>query len=265
METEPNVTCIRRPHTTWTTCPCPTCNIDRRRMHKRARAGLYKRVPTEQAQTVLRELRDAGWTAHAIASACGLHYRSVDRDMNSVRIGAKIAAKIINYGDPTEGSVGSVGTMRRLQGLARQGYDLQTIADATGIRFSTLAAIRNGVTARVKATFYTTIRDYTNSVGVKVGPSTLAQKQAETKQWPGILAWDDIDDRHEQADIAPKYVPHNDPYDEAAVIRILNGERCPSRKPDRDEAMRRWLEMGRRRGVLEELMNWNPGRYGRAA
>ena len=254
-----DTTCIRRPHTTWTTCKCDPCARDRSRMHKRQRAGLNKRVPTEQAQAVLQQLRDAGWTAHAIASACDLHYRSIDRDMTAARIGPKIAAKIVNHGDPTEGSVGSTGTMRRLRGLARQGYDLQTIADATGIGFSTLAAIRGGTTARVKSIFYTTIRDYTETVGASIGPSEQAMKRAITKRWPGILAFDAIDDPNETADLHDPR--RDDEYDEAAVIRLLSGEKVHARPADKAEATRRWVKRGGTAREFARIHGWKENRY----
>ena len=195
-----SVVCIRRPHTTWTTCGCEPCTRDRHRLTKLHRNGLYRRVPSEAAHATIERLRARGWTAHAIASATGLHFRTVDSKRRE-KYSPTVAARIVNHGDPTEGSVGADGTRRRLQGLARPGYDLRTISEAVGIGYSTLAAIRNSPTERVRARFYLAIRDYADAVGMKLGPSEPARKHAERMGWVGLLAWDDIDDPAET--IAP--------------------------------------------------------------
>jgi hypothetical protein len=163
-------TCIRRPHTVWTTC-------------------------TEQAEAELARLKALGWSHLAIGSACGLFYRSIDRNVRSQgAIGPVNAAKIINHGDPTEGSVGATGTSRRLRGLAVQGFTLQRIEADTGIGWTTLGKIRQGNTGSVRAQFYTTIRDYTAAHEMIDGGNEDAKRYARRKKWAGLLAYDDIDD-----------------------------------------------------------------------
>lgn len=255
--------CIRRANTTWTTCPCPPCRTDAARMAKLARNGRYTRIPHEAAAAVIDQLRDRGWTAHAIASATGLHYRTVDTGIaRGSRYAPGTARLILAHGDPTEGSVGSLGTRRRLQGLALQRWDLQSIADGTGIGFSTVAAIRNGATEQVRSRFYTTIRDWTTSVEMELGPSRNARLHAIKRGWVGLLAYDDIDDPRERP--TGGYLHRRrDEVDGVTVQRLLAGETVPSSRAEKDEAMRRWVARGGSRRSFARLHGWQEGRYGR--
>lgn len=254
-----STTCVRRPHSVWTTCPCDTCRVDRLRLAKRHRAGLYKRVPSDEARDTLQRLRDAGWTAHAIASATGLHYRTIDRNLVGALIGPTIAARIVNYGDPTAGSVGAAGTRRRLQALAFHGYDLKTISDATGIGFSTLASIRSGAVNRVRSAFYTTIRDYTQGLGMQLGPSTGSRQHAQRHGWVGLLAWDDIDNDPQPQGGDDQH--HHSDVDEAVVTRVLAGEKLPTTAAERRAILARWVAQGRSARSIEKRMGWKESRY----
>ena len=264
-------TCTRRPRTTWTTCLCPPCTDDRNRLTKLARNGYYTRIPSHVGWAVIDKLRAQGWTGQAIASAANLPRYTIERAITADEQGKRrrlspgTTAALVAHGDPKVGGVGAHGTRRRLQGLARQGYDLQTIADATGIGFSTVASIRNREEAEfVKARFYVTIRDYTESVGIKIGPSQLAVKHATRKGWPSLWTWDDIDT---DAKPAAAYQEHRrrDEVDEAVVLRLLDGERIDCTSAERHEAMRRWKAAGRSEKEMCRLQGWKDSRYGRTA
>ena len=255
--------CIRRANSVWTTCPCPPCRADAARMAKLARNGRYTRIPHEAAAEVVARLMERGWTAHAIASATGLHYRTVDSGMKrGSKYGPGTCRLILNHGDPTEGSVGALGTRRRLQGLALQRWDLQSIADATGIGFSTLAAIRGGATEQVRSRFYTTIRDWTATVEMELGPSRNARLHAIKRGWVGLLAFDDIDDPNERP--TGGYLHRRrDSVDEVTVQRLLAGQSVPSSPAEKDEAMRRWVANGGSKRSFAVLHGWKEGRYGK--
>lgn len=259
----PPPACIRRPNTTWTTCPCPECRRDAARMAKLARNGRYTRVPHEAAAAVIDHLRRLDWTDHAIASATGVHHRTIGGGiLRGTRFSPVTSLKIVNHGDPTEGSVGAIGTTRRLRGLARQQYDLQTIADATGLGFSTLAAIRSRDPRHVRSRFYTTLRDWTESVGMTVGPSIPARLHAERNGWLSLLAWDDIDDPRERPKVGNNPKRRND-VDEVNVQRLLAGQRIQSTKAEKDEALKRWKAAGKSERSLCVLHGWKDARYGR--
>ena len=231
-------------------------------MAKLARNGRYTRIPHEAAAEVVARLMERGWTAHAIASATGVSHNTIARGVSrGSRYSPGICRLILNHGDPTEGSVGATGTRRRLQGLALQRWDLQSIADATGIGFSTVAAIRSGATERVYSRFYTTIRDWTASVEMEIGPSRQARLHAVKRGWVGLMAYDDIDDPNER----PNTYAHRrrDSVDEVTVQRLLAGQSVPSSPAEKDEAMRRWVANGGSKRSFAVLHGWKEGRYGK--
>lgn len=260
--------CIRRPHSVWTTCPCPPCRADAARMAKLSRNGQYRRVPSEAAWVEIDRLRRLEWSSHAIATAARLPHATLQNalttlsvDGHKVRFGPRAAAAIVGHGDPTDGEVGVTGTRRRLQGLARHGWDLHTLADWTGIGFSTLAALRMPGTRRCRAIYYVAIRDLVADIEMRPGPSRGARQHAERLDWPGLLAWDG--DRIDDPSGAP-YI-HNtvddDAPDEAVVLRALSGERIDTSRAERFEIMRRWLAAGRSERELCCRMGWREGRY----
>ena len=255
--------CIRRANSVWTTCPCPPCRADAARMAKLARNGRYTRIPHEAAAEVVEGLMERGWTSHAIASATGVSHNTIARGVSrGSRYSPGICRLILKHGDPTEGSVGATGTRRRLQGLALQRWDLQSIADATGIGFSTVAAIRSGATERVYSRFYTTIRDWTASVEMEIGPSRQARLHAIKKGWIGLLAYDDIDDPNEHPGRGYTH-RRRDEVDEVVVRQLMAGERVPSSKAEKEEAMRRWVANGGSRRSFARLHGWRESRYGK--
>lgn len=195
------MTCTRRPHSVWTTCRCDDCTRDRNRLSKLARNGAYQRAPSEAAWEVIDRLVGRGWSSLAIATATGMSHAGTQEALTTERrtghrrtFGPRTTLQILNHGEPTDGSVGIDGTRRRLQGLARQGYDLQRLAAMSGVKFSTLAAARNSPTLHCRVWVDKAVREVTEQIGMKVGPSRQARECAEKHGWPGVLAWDDIDD-----------------------------------------------------------------------
>lgn len=197
------MTCIRRAQSFWTKCDCPPCALDTRRKHKLYSMGRITRVPSEQAWAILADRIDDGWTALALASACGLpghYFSSLVADYRAGHrqaIGPNIAAAVVNMRTPTVGSINARGSRRRLRALARVGYGLGTLAAETGVGASTLAMIRNS-NVRVTAARANTITDAYDRLHLTPGPDPQATMRAVMKGWPAPLAWTDIDDPNEQ-------------------------------------------------------------------
>lgn len=256
-------TCIRRPSSYWTTCKCPSCDLDRRRKAKLARTVGIKRVPSSLAWTVMDDLLRRGWTGLAIASACGVPHRSIEgaitslrRDGRRVTFGPVISARIVGHAAPTAGQIGATGARRRLQGLAVQGWDLSRLAPITGINDSTLAAIRSGATERVTVRMHDAVVAATEEIGMRVGESAQARQNADRKGWVGLLSWEDVDDIDEvPAEIADREV------DPVVVDRLLAHQQVPSTRAEKVEAMRRWVAMGKSRATLCAIHGWKEGRY----
>ena len=256
-------TCIRRPSSYWTTCRCPTCDIDRRRKAKLARTIGIERVPSSVAWETVDHLLHRGWTGLAIATAAGTPRRSIEGALTELNntgrraiFGPTISARLVNYGKPTAGQVGATGARRRLQGLAVQGWDLGRLAVVTGINESTLAAIRGGVTERVNVRMHDAIEDAVKSIGMRVGESVQSRQNADRKGWAGLLAWDDIDDPDESSTGRP-----DTHVDRVVVARLIDGHKVTSTRAEKVEAMRLWLEEGRSELSLCTIHGWKPGRY----
>ena len=249
-------------------------------MAKLARNGRYKRVPSDVAWIVVDRLLALNWSSQAIASATNLSWSTLEKALQDRKngrpytFGPALAAALVKHGDPTAGSVGVTGARRRLQGLARQGYSLVDLANETGLGWTTLAAIRNGDTKLVRATAHVIIRDTANRLTMSIGPSPAARAHAEKMKWPGLLAWDDIDNPDEGKPSAPSPrgqrrprksravgIPY-DRLDEGVIVRLLSGERVDSSPAEKREAMRRWtLIEGRSERQLCLIHGWKPGRY----
>lgn len=255
--------CIRRPSSYWTTCRCPSCDIDRRRKAKLARTIGIERVPSSVAWQTVDHLLHRGWTGLAIATASGIPRRSIEGALTELNntgrraiFGPTISAKLVNYGRPTAGQIGSTGARRRLQGLAVQGWDLRRLSDVTGINESTLAAIRGGVTERVNVRMHDTIEAAVESIGMRVGESVQSRQNADRKGWVGLLAWEDIDDPDER--LTGRRDTH---VDRVVVSRILA----------HDTSIARTATVAERRAVvaawpgslaeLERMTGWKADRY----
>ena len=197
--------CIRARHAVWTTCRCTRCIVDVRRIKKVQEHGRYRRVPSTAAWDVIDRLRTAGWTSSAIASATGIPESTVTHAVRRGRDGwawgPRHSAAIINHGTPTTGQVGAYGSRRRLQALAALGWTLDALTARTGLGFTTLAAIRSGVTTRVGVTLANQVAAVFDELHMVPGPSIRSRQHAASQGWVSALAWDDIDDPAEVPNI----------------------------------------------------------------
>jgi len=198
--------CRRRPHSVWTTCPCEVCRVDAARMSKLARAGGYRRVSSDQAWDAIQRMLDAGWTHAAIASAAGLPARLIwgatqtRRQGRTYTFGPRASERLIaaEQAAPTRGYISGLGARRRLQALSAIGWTMYRLAKETGLPASTVAAIRGGVTERIRPAIDQTVREAYERLCMRVPPATRdtnhSRFHAQRKGWAPPLAFDDIDD-----------------------------------------------------------------------
>ena len=203
-------TCIRRPASTWTTCPCPDCRHDMRRMAKLSRTGRYRRPSSARATVRVLEWLREGYTPAWIASACGIPKRCVDeiakefRKAGSRTIGAKRAAAIL-AADITTGTAGKApahGLVRRVQALHRIGWDGATIAARAGISPQMVSYLGNGRVAFAGPAVVAGVRAAYADLGARPGPSRNAVAKAVRRGWASPAAWDDIDTDAEPMGVA---------------------------------------------------------------
>lgn len=267
------MTCTRRRLSYWTTCDCPDCHRDRLRAHKAHHAGSRTRVPNETAWEVLAAKIDAGWTARALGSATGLdpensttrslyfsRHIAAYRKGRRVHLGPGVAAIIMTMGQPTRGQVGAGPSRRRLRALATIGHGLESIATETGIKFSTLAAIRSDNSVRCGAVAANTIADTYDRIHMTIGDDTQAQRIAREKGWRAPMFYDDIDQTSKATG--------RDKWDESlvdhAVIDIVwAGGKKPRKLTSAEcaELVRRCDDRGISGTQIEALYGIRPERY----
>lgn len=113
------------------------------------------------------------------------------------------------------------------------------------------------------------IRTHFEAHQLDVGPALHTANRAKNAghvpplAWddPGTLAWPNGTPRRLPG-LVSKWTPRDHDIDELAVQRVLDGEVLPLTKPERDEAMRRWVANGGSRRALCTRMGWKEGRYG---
>jgi hypothetical protein len=246
--------CIRRWYTTWTTCDCPPCSRQRRHHRKLAEAGLAPRVTSDRAWEAIDRMLGNKWTAAAIATACGIPDRSAKSIVEEVRaghrrrFGPELARRIVNHGEPTAGFVSATPSTRRLQALARLGHSGPTISEASSLWFSTLAHIRRGDYPLIRPRVASAIADGYRALALTPGTSERTRRAAERAGWPGVGAWDDIDD----PDATPYGVGavHRRTSDVALELQRDHGLTLPAiaaRLGIREQSARRAIERARAR------------------
>lgn len=133
-----------------------------------------------------------------------------------------------------------VGSVRRLQGLARLGFTLEDIATEVGMSWSSLSRVRRS-TGVVLWETHVAVRDAFDSFGID-GGSDIARRRAIRCGWVHPLLWDDIDDPFEEAPTGD--VGTSDVADPVAVERLIAGVPVKANPEDRREAFLQLLDLG---------------------
>jgi len=183
-------------------CRCDSCRtmMMRRCREYRRRKALGQTVWADRAPVVehVDLLRQSGMSWGDIARVGGFRDGMTLREMvthtspkirqdNAQRILAILPQRL----DDSVALVPALGTRRRLQALARIGWDVRAIAARTGTSRNGLMKIRLGLHDMVTVRVYKAVREfYERGSGVR-GPSAAAATYAARKKWHPPLAWDD--------------------------------------------------------------------------
>jgi hypothetical protein len=167
-------------------------------------------------------------------------------------------------------AVPALGAQRRLQALMRLGWSSHRIAAAAGLSHRNhVWRIVNGQKGKPTVWIQRDTAEWVSRVYDELSMQiptgryvNRTRAYAERMGWPVPLAWDDIDNDPEPADMTPRRPTDVDP---VVVDLLLAGRHVPSTKAERDEAMDRWLRMGNSERSLCNMHGWRKGRYGRRA
>lgn len=153
----------------------------------------------------------------------------------------------------------SIGTQRRLQGLAVYGLTSVDVETLTGISRKTQFSIRNGITTIVQAATAATIAQLAaqlvaDGAQALTGPSNSApgraQRAAKKNGWAPLMAWDNIDDASEVPQHNLANAPHSvEEVDEVELQRLLAGHLRPEITRRRTRLNEAAVEILTRRGL----------------
>lgn len=164
-------------------------------------------------------------------------------------------------------AIPAIGAQRRIQALMRLGWTSADIAEQGGWshRNHVLRVLRGqkGKPCKwVERSTYERICEVYERLAMTPPPHAPHRARTSTlaarKGWPPPLAWDDIDN-----DPAPNLGGHDDDIDPVVVMRLLEGERVPATKAEKDAAMAQWVADGGSKAELCRWHGWKEGRYGR--
>ena len=176
-----DVVCIKRDLSRWTTCHCPPCLIQRRRMNKLRRTGRLPRPDPALAWERIDAWTALGYSAAWIATACGLQKRNIESALSERngghlrKLGATVTGRIMgaDIRTGTAGHCDALVARRRLQALACHGFDTSRLQAACGVSFVTLAEIRRGHTNVITAARHHQIADLYQALCGQFGTLSL--------------------------------------------------------------------------------------------
>ena len=176
-------------------CRCQPCTDANRRDHARYvyladRDRSNKLVPADRARQHIARLHTAGLTYAAIAAAAGLsrtHLYLIATGATRQVTKRTEAAILRAHGITT------MGARRRLQALARIGWDARQIAAESGLNPVTVFRVRAGVTAASTDTMAVIAETY-ERLHCMPRASWRTTDYASAQGWAPPLAWDNIDD-----------------------------------------------------------------------
>lgn len=190
---------------------------------KQFKAGLIPRtyvyVPAGPVIERIAEHRRRGQLVTDLAAASGVDYSSLLHMSGNTFVTTRTATRVFAVPLPPTG----IGTIRRLQALARIGYTWKAITTEADV---SLHALKSCVyRGRFPARMSIPIAAVFERWSVTPGPSYLTRKRGERLGWPAPGAWTgiDIDDPTTEADLGP--ATDTDPYDEVEVARYMAGQR----------------------------------------
>jgi hypothetical protein len=198
---------------------------------------------------------------HGTEAGCREHYRQGTKPCPPCLNAHRIAN---NLRELYPSKTSALGSQRRIQALQALGYGRHRIAVELGYNNGgALTYLMQADTLLVVTA--TRIREVYDRLSMTipqgVGP-TRARTWARRHGHAPPLAWDDIDNPDEQPKGMSSRPGRNpDDVDPVIVERLLLGERVPSTRAEKEEAMRRWLADGKSAASLCRAHGWQDGRY----
>lgn len=157
-------------------------------------------------------------------------------------------------------TVPSIGARRRIQALLSVGWSRPQVAREAG--WETSGALRYVMRSdtMTRAT-HDRIAETYERLCMKTPPDELVARRVKTWARKGgyapPLAWNNIDDPNE----VPDRGGSDEEIDLVVVDRLLAGQRVPSTRAEKVEAVRRWMSQGRSQRSLCVMHGWQEGRY----
>lgn len=264
-------------HQTWQTvpgCPCASCEAARafnRRNYKLAQMGRGRTIPNGKVVAHIDALIAAGWTQSQIAKASGVSDATVSEARNgkAQRITARHAVAILalHHEDaPRHPSTSSVGTMRRIQALARLGYTVREVCRAAGLSERYMAELIDKDRRTCSTAAAQSVEDVYRRfcmVPPIMTPHRKRSKSIATRQgWPPPLAWINIDDPNEKPQGAYHTARKHDELDPNTVQRFFEGDHTiPTTRAEKEAIAAEWLRRGGSVSSLGRITGWRAERY----
>lgn len=243
--------------------PCQACRDAKARAVKRARVDRDRGNP---------RIVKLGETAHEIvvsitpaqlSAATGIAEHKLSRLRTAgpdIHVNRRTRARILAAGGVDFWT--PVGVQRRLRALQAIGWSMLALSDDMGDTHETTLRnlvrrehpkfVRREFAARIIAAYGRLADKPRDGRG-----ATRARNLAARSGWAPPSAWDDIDDVNEQPWVATDL----DHVDDIVVERLIAGQRIPSTRAEKVEAMRRWMADGRSQRSLCVMHGWQESRY----
>lgn len=171
----------------------------------RAKAGMTRCIPADTVAARIRDLAQLGWTYQDIHQLSGVSEDTVHRIVGTrtrqggahvrgvqQRTARRILALPLVQRDNAR--VPAVGTVRRIQGLALQGWPLAWQSTQCGLHVGTLSCICwRGPEGRVTYRTHRKVAELADRVCMDIGPDRRIATWARNKHWHPLMAWDDED------------------------------------------------------------------------
>lgn len=205
----------------------------------RAARGIPSLVPSAKVVIHLKQLREWGYSDHAIAAAAGIDQKTVWRIRNdtyeTTLIG--VAGRIMSVNHlPVPAQTGmkipNHGTARRIQALQAIGWRSEDLGPMLGVDGRQIGLYNNRRWVLYET--WVAIRDLYDKLSGKPGPSRYGELRARNKGWATPLQWEGIDIDHPDArpDLG---ATDSGGVDEVLLARIIAGHhRGPTPKAERD-------------------------------
>jgi hypothetical protein len=159
---------------------------------------------------------------------------------------------------PDEALVPTRSAQRRVHALLRLGWTHAALRAEVGTDTSHLA---RGSYQQMTAKRWRLVAAMYEELCMTPGPSDTTATRARAAGFAPPLAWTEIDDPDARPLGFNRRSGHPGDIDPVVVDRLLAGERVPSSRAEKEEAMRRWVAAGRSARSLAAIHQWNDGRY----